>query len=179
MKMKQIAENYLRMPVTEAVITVPADFNHNQREATRDAAQIAGLRCIQIINEPTAAAVAYSLDKNQPKSQQNILVFDLGGGTFDVTVLDMNGEFLNVKASSGNGHLGGEDFDSLLVDYCIEQFLKKEKGIKASEISEESKQELRIMCEKQKTMLSSVESVSVNVTKFVGHTHLIVEVSRY
>ena len=114
------------MPVTEAVITVPADFNHNQREATRDAAQIAGLKCIQIINEPTAAAVAYSLDKKCDNSQQNILVFDLGGGTFDVTVLHMKGDFLNVKASSGNGHLGGYDFDSLLVDYYIEQFLKKE-----------------------------------------------------
>ena len=106
--------------MTDAVITVPAYFNESQRVATKEAAKLAGLNCMRIINEPTAAAIAYGLDKSDAsKPHQNVLVFDLGGGTFDVTVLTLGNEFLKVKASTGDGHLGGEDFDNKLVNHCI------------------------------------------------------------
>jgi len=110
-KMKTIAEDYLGQEVTHAVITVPAYFNDSQRQATKDAGVISGLNVLRIINEPTAAAIAYGLDK---KNEQNILVYDLGGGTFDVSMLNIDSGFFEVKATSGDTHLGGEDFDQRL-----------------------------------------------------------------
>jgi len=107
-KMKQIAEDYIGAPVKDAVVTVPAYFNDSQRQATKDAGSIAGLNVLRIINEPTAAAIAYGLDK---KNEQNILVYDLGGGTFDVSLLNIDAGFFEVKATAGDTHLGGEDFD--------------------------------------------------------------------
>ena len=114
-----------RKKVTSAVITVPAYFNDSQRQATKDAGTIAGLNVLRIINEPTAAAIAYGLNKKS--EEKNILVFDLGGGTFDVSLLTIDDGLFEVKATAGDTHLGGEDFDSKLVDYCLKEFIKKAK----------------------------------------------------
>ena len=114
-KMKEIAEGYLGRSVANAVITVPAYFNDAQRQATKDAGAIAGLNVLRIINEPTAAAIAYGLDRND-KKEQTVLIFDLGGGTFDVSLLTIDDGIFEVKATAGNGHLGGEDFDNRMVN---------------------------------------------------------------
>ena len=121
-KMKKTAEDYLGQTVTEAVITVPAYFNDSQRQATKEAGEIAGLKVRRIINEPTAAALAYGMDKKN--KDITIAVFDLGGGTFDVSLLTIEGGLFEVKATSGDTHLGGEDFDNKLVDFCIQHFQK-------------------------------------------------------
>lgn len=123
-KMKDISEAYLGKPVKHAVITVPAYFNDSQRQATKDAGAIAGINVLRIINEPTAAAIAYGLDK-KGKGERNILIFDLGGGTFDVSLLTIDEGVFEVKATSGDTHLGGEDFDNKLVEYCAADFLKR------------------------------------------------------
>src|SRR5690554_20530 len=125
-KMKKTAEDYLGEAVTEAVITVPAYFTDSQRQATKDAGRIAGLNVKRIINEPTAAALAYGLDKGE--GQQKIMVFDLGGGTFDVSILEVGDGVFEVLATRGNNKLGGDDFDQAVIDYVAEQF-KKENGI--------------------------------------------------
>ena len=117
-KMKEIAEAFLGEPVTDAVVTVPAYFNDSQRQATKDAGTIAGLNVLRIINEPTAAAIAYGLDKKK-SSEQNVLIFDCGGGTFDVSILTIDENIFEVKATAGDTHLGGEDFDNRIVDYCL------------------------------------------------------------
>ena len=117
-KMKNIAEDYLGMTVKDAVVTVPAYFNDSQRQATKDAGAIAGLNVLRIINEPTAAAIAYGLDKNV-KEERLVLIFDLGGGTFDVSLLSIEDGLFEVKATSGDTHLGGEDFDNRLVNFCV------------------------------------------------------------
>ena len=122
-KMRQTAEEYLGEQCKNAVITVPAYFNDNQRQATKDAGLIAGLNVLRIINEPTAAAIAYGLNKKD--GEKNILIFDLGGGTFDVSLLNIDDGFFEVKATNGDTHLGGEDFDNALVDECAAEFLKK------------------------------------------------------
>lgn len=119
-KMKETAESYLAKPVKHAVITVPAYFNDSQRQATKDAGAIAGLNVLRIINEPTAAAIAYGLDKKE--GEKNVLIFDLGGGTFDVSLLTIDSGIFEVKATSGDTHLGGEDFDNLMVEYCMQDF---------------------------------------------------------
>lgn len=116
-KMKQIAEDYLGKKVTDAVITVPAYFNDSQRQATKDAGVISGLNVMRIINEPTAAAIAYGLDK-ETDAERKVLIFDLGGGTFDVSLLAMDDGLFEVKATSGNTHLGGEDFDNKMLELC-------------------------------------------------------------
>src|SRR5436853_3846976 len=121
-KMKQTAEDYLGEKVTEAVITVPAYFDDSQRQATKDAGQIAGMTVLRIINEPTAAALAYGLDK---KKEEKVLVFDLGGGTFDVSLLDIGEGVLEVLSTSGDTHLGGDDWDARIVDYVAEEFKKE------------------------------------------------------
>ena len=118
-KMKEISEAYLGKKVSKAVITVPAYFNDSQRQATKDAGHIAGLNVLRIINEPTAAAIAYGLDK-KTSQEKNVLIFDLGGGTFDVSLLAIEDGVFEVKATNGDTHLGGEDFDNLLVEYCIQ-----------------------------------------------------------
>jgi len=120
-KMKETAEAYLGKKVTQAVITVPAYFNDAQRQATKDAGAIAGLNVLRIINEPTAAAIAYGLEKTCEK-ERKVLIFDLGGGTFDVSVLAIEDGFFEVKATNGDTHLGGEDFDNRLVAFCVNDF---------------------------------------------------------
>ena len=123
-KMKEVAETYIGQKVKEAVITVPAYFNDSQRQATKDAGAIAGLNVLRIINEPTAAAIAYGLDKKN-QGERNVLIFDLGGGTFDVSLLQIDDGVFEVKATAGDTHLGGEDFDNNLVEYCVSEFFKK------------------------------------------------------
>jgi len=123
-KMKQTAEDYLGEKVNDAVITVPAYFNDSQRQATKDAGKVAGLNVLRIINEPTAAALAYGLDK---KKDEKIAVFDLGGGTFDISILELGDGVFEVKSTNGDTHLGGEDFDQRVMDYLVAEF-KKESG---------------------------------------------------
>ena len=123
LKMKQIAEAYLGTEVKNAVVTVPAYFNDSQRQATKDAGTIAGLNVMRIINEPTAAAIAYGLD--QKGGEKNILIFDLGGGTFDVSLLSIEDGIFEVKATAGDTHLGGEDFDNRLVEHFTQEFQRK------------------------------------------------------
>jgi L1 cell adhesion molecule like protein len=126
-KMKETAEAYLGKSVTQAVITVPAYFNDQQRKATKDAGSIAGLEVLRVINEPTAAAIAYGIDKKD--GEKNVLIFDLGGGTFDVSLLTIDDGIFEVKATAGDTHLGGEDFDSRLVTHCMTEIKKKIKLI--------------------------------------------------
>jgi len=151
-KMKEIAEAYLGNEVTDAVITVPAYFNDSQRQATKDAGTIAGLNVLRIINEPTAAAIAYGLDKKDEK-ERNVLIFDCGGGTFDVSILAIEDTIFEVKATAGDTHLGGEDFDTRLVEYFVEEFKRKHK--KDLTESKRSLRRLRTSCENAKRNLSS------------------------
>ena len=157
-KIKQDAEAFLGDKVEKAVITVPAYFNDNQRQATKDAGEIAGLEVVRIINEPTAASLAYGLDK---KGDQKILVFDLGGGTLDVTIMEMGGGVFEVKATSGDTQLGGTDMDNLLVDYIAEEF-KKEHGIDLRK-DKVANQRLRDAAEKAKIELSTTLSTDINL----------------
>jgi len=144
-KLKADAEAYLGEPVTQAVITVPAYFNDSQRQATKDAGKIAGLEVLRIINEPTAAALAYGLDK---KKNETILVFDLGGGTFDVSILEVGDGVIEVKATNGDTHLGGDDWDQRIVNWAAEEF-KKEHGIDLRQ-DRQALQRLREAAEKAK-----------------------------
>lgn len=159
-KMKETAEAYLGKTVKNAVITVPAYFNDSQRQATKDAGQIAGLNVLRIINEPTAAAIAYGLDSNK-KEESNVLVFDLGGGTFDVSLLTIDDGIFEVKATSGDTHLGGEDFDSRLVKHFAAEFKRKHK----QDITENPRalRRLRTACEKAKRSLSSSANASIEL----------------
>jgi len=157
-KLKQDAENYLGEKITKAVITVPAYFSDSQRQATKDAGTIAGLEVLRIINEPTAAALAYGLDK---EDDQTILVFDLGGGTFDVSILELGDGVFEVKATSGNNRLGGDDFDQRIVDYVADEF-KKEHGIDLRK-DRMALQRLREAAEKAKIELSSMASTNINL----------------
>ena len=122
-KMKETAETYLGEKVTKAVITVPAYFNDSQRQATKDAGVIAGLNVLRVINEPTAAAIAYGLDKKPSSEEKNTLIFDLGGGTFDVSILSIDGGVFEVKATADDIHLGGQDFDNRLVNHFVQVIL--------------------------------------------------------
>ncbi|AFY68768.1 Chaperone protein dnaK [Thalassoporum mexicanum PCC 7367] len=158
-KLKQDAENYLSEPVTQAVITVPAYFTDAQRQATKDAGVIAGLEVMRIVNEPTAASLAYGLDKTS--EDQMILVFDLGGGTFDVSVLQLGDGIFEVKATSGNNHLGGDDFDSCVVNWMVADF-KEAEGIDLME-DKSSLQRLREAAEKAKIELSSAPSTLISL----------------
>ena len=151
-KMKEISEAYLGKSVKNAVVTVPAYFNDSQRQSTKDAGKIAGLNIQRIINEPTAAAIAYGLDKKN-QGEKNVLIFDLGGGTFDVSLLTIDDGIFEVKATNGHTHLGGEDFDNRLVDYCINDF-KKKTGMDIKNNARASRR-LRTQCEKAKRVLSS------------------------
>ena len=157
-KLKADAEAYLGEKVTQAVITVPAYFNDSQRQATKDAGQIAGLEVLRIINEPTAAALAYGLDK---KTNETILVFDLGGGTFDVSVLEVGEGLVEVKATAGDTHLGGDDYDQRIVDHIIAEF-KKDQGIDLSK-DRQAIQRLREAAEKTKIELSSTAQTEINL----------------
>ncbi len=157
-KLKADAEAYLGEPVTEAVITVPAYFDDSQRHATKDAGKIAGLEVKRIINEPTAAALAYGLDQAK---EEKIAVFDLGGGTFDVSILELGDGVFEVKSTNGDTHLGGEDFDNRIVNYLLDEF-KKESGINLKE-DKAAMQRLKEEAEKAKKELSSTETVDINL----------------
>nr|ABC33921.1 heat shock cognate 70 [Tetranychus urticae] len=159
-KMKETAEAYLGKPVTNAVITVPAYFNDSQRQATKDAGTIAGLNVMRIINEPTAAAIAYGLDK-KGGGEKNILIFDLGGGTFDVSVLTIEDGVFEVKSTAGDTHLGGEDFDNRMVNHFIEEFKKKHKKDITS--NKRAVRRLRTACERAKRTLSSSTQASIEI----------------
>ena len=176
-KMKEAAEAYLGETVTQAVITVPAYFNDAQRQATKDAGQIAGLEVLRIINEPTAAALAYGLDKQDGKT---IAVYDLGGGTFDISVLEIGDGVFEVKATNGDTFLGGEDFDNKLVDYLAEGF-KKDEGIDLTK-DKLALQRLKEAAEKAKIELSSAASTEVNLPFITadqnGPKHLVKTISR-
>ncbi|XP_068240197.1 heat shock 70 kDa protein cognate 4-like [Palaemon carinicauda] len=159
-KMKKIAENYLGRNINKAVITVPAYFNDSQRQATKDAGTIAGLDVIRMINEPTAAAIAYGL--NNDTKEQNVLIFDLGGGTFDVSILNISNDgIFEVKSTAGDTHLGGEDFDSILLDYFTREFSKKYK--KDLSNNKRSLRRLRSACETAKRTLSSSTQATIEI----------------
>ncbi|MDD4047921.1 MAG: molecular chaperone DnaK, partial [Clostridia bacterium] len=157
-KLKADAESYLGCPVTQAVITVPAYFNDSQRQATKDAGTIAGLEVLRIINEPTAASLSYGIEK---ESEQTILVFDLGGGTFDVSILELGDGVFEVKATSGNNRLGGDDFDKRIVDWMISEF-KKQSGVELKN-DKMGMQRLKEAAEKAKHELSSVTTSNINL----------------
>ena len=177
MKLKKDAENFLGEEVTDAVITVPAYFNDAQRQATKDAGKIAGLNVLRIINEPTSAALAYGLDNGNP---QKILVYDLGGGTFDVSVIDIGDNVIEVLATSGDNHLGGDDFDARLVNYLVERF-KETDGINLSKDAS-AMQRLREEAEKAKKELSSAFNANINLPFIAmakdGPHHMDMNISR-
>ena len=160
-KMKETAEAYLGSKVTEAVITVPAYFNDSQRQATKDAGVIAGLNVLRIINEPTAAAIAYGLDKKKGSGESNVLIFDLGGGTFDVSILSIDDGIFEVKATAGDTHLGGEDFDNRMVDHFVNEFKRKHK--KDISGNKRALRRLRTACERAKRTLSASAQASIEI----------------
>ena len=176
-KMKETAESYLGEKVTQAVITVPAYFNDSQRQATKDAGRIAGLEVLRIINEPTAASLAYGLDKEE---NQKILVYDLGGGTFDVSILDIGDGVFEVLSTNGNTRLGGDDFDQRIIDYVAEQF-KKENGIDLKQ-DKIAAQRLKEAAEKAKIELSGTTTANINLpfitADATGPKHLDITLTR-
>lgn len=174
-KMKEIASSYLSTPVKNAVITVPAYFNDSQRQATKDAGLIAGLNVLRIINEPTAAAIAYGLDK-KAQGEKNVLIFDLGGGTFDVSLLTLDDGIFEVKATAGDTHLGGEDFDNKLVEYCAQEFLKK-KNIDIRK-NPRAMRRLRTQCERAKRNLSQSAQATVEVDALAESEDFTIAISR-
>ncbi|RZF39761.1 hypothetical protein LSTR_LSTR003422 [Laodelphax striatellus] len=175
-KMKETAETYLGTTVKDAVITVPAYFNDSQRQATKDAGAIAGLNVLRIINEPTAAALAYGLDKNL-KGERNVLIFDLGGGTFDVSILTIDeGSLFEVRSTAGDTHLGGEDFDNRLVDHLCEEFKRKyRKDIKSNP---RALRRLRTAAERAKRTLSSSTEASIEIDALCEGVDFYTKVSR-
>src|ERR1700722_3382673 len=176
-KMKETAEAYLGEPVTQAVITVPAYFNDSQRQATKDAGRIAGLEVLRIINEPTAAALAYGLDK---KASGLIAVYDLGGGTFDISVLEIGDGVFEVKSTNGDTFLGGEDFDLRIIDYLADEF-RKDQGIDLRK-DKLALQRLKEAAEKAKIELSSSKETEINLPFITadasGPKHLVMKLSR-
>jgi len=162
MKMKQTAEDYLGEPVTEAVITVPAYFNDSQRQATKDAGRIAGLSVLRIINEPTAAALAYGLDKVGQTNAERIAVYDLGGGTFDISILELNSGVFEVKSTNGDTFLGGEDFDQRLIDFLAKRFAEQNNGLDLRK-DRMALQRLKEAAERAKHELSSATETEVNL----------------
>merc|ERR1712107_714559 len=161
-KMKETAESYLGQEVKDAVVTVPAYFNDSQRQATKDAGVIAGLNIIRIINEPTAAAIAYGLDKKKTGDKEsNVLIFDLGGGTFDVSILSIEGGIFEVKSTAGDTHLDGEDFDNRLVDHFVNEFKRKHK--KDMKGNKRALRRLRTACERAKRTLSASAQANIEI----------------
>ena len=177
-KLKSDAESYLGQKVTQAVITVPAYFSDSQRQATKDAGKIAGLEVLRIINEPTAAALAYGVDKDN--TEQKIMVYDLGGGTFDVSILDIGDGVFEVLATSGNNKLGGDDFDQKIIDYLVAEF-KKSNGIDLS-IDKSAMQRLKEAAEKAKIELSGMQQTNINLpfitADSTGPKHLDITLTR-
>ena len=174
-KMKETAEEYLGEKITDAVITVPAYFNDSQRQATKDAGTIAGLNVLRIINEPTAAAIAYGLN-NKTEKEQNILIFDLGGGTFDVSLLSIDDGIFEVKATAGDTHLGGEDFDSRLLNHFIQEFKRKHK--KDLSGNNRALRRLRTACERAKRTLSSSTTASLEIDSIYEGIDFYTSISR-
>src|SRR5262244_1132112 len=176
-KLKQAAEDYLGQKVTQAVITVPAYFNDSQRQATKDAGRIAGLDVLRIVNEPTAAALAYGLDK---KKDETIAVFDFGGGTFDISILEVGEGVVEVKSTNGDTHLGGDDIDQLVIQWIVEEF-KKDQGIDLSK-DRMAMQRLKEAAEKAKMELSTVPETDINLPFITadasGPKHLSLRLSR-
>ena len=174
-KMKSIAEEYLGKPVNKAVITVPAYFNDAQRQATKDAGKIAGLEVLRIINEPTAAAIAYGLDKNSDK-ERTVLIYDLGGGTFDTSLLTIEGGIFEVLATAGDTHLGGEDFDSKMVDhFCLEFKRKHKKDLKTNP---RALRRLRTACERAKRTLSTSTTAQIELDSLFEGIDFITSITR-
>jgi len=173
-KMKEIAESYLGEEVKDAVVTVPAYFNDSQRQATKDAGVIAGLNILRIINEPTAAAIAYGLDNS--KDEKNILIYDLGGGTFDVSLLNIEEGVFEVKATAGDTHLGGEDFDRKMMDFFISDFKKKYK--KDISGNKKSLRKLQTACESAKKTLSSNTIANIEIDSFFDGIDYSTSISR-
>merc|ERR1711884_374798 len=160
-KMKETAEAYLGHEVKDAVVTVPAYFNDSQRQATKDAGVIAGLNVLRIINEPTAAAIAYGLDKKKGSAECNVLIFGLGGGTFDVSILTIEEGIFEVKSTAGDTHLGGEDFDNRMVDHFMKEFQRKhKKDIKGNK---RALRRLRTACERAKRTLSASAQANLEI----------------
>ena len=177
-KLKTDAENYLGQKVTQAVITVPAYFSDSQRQATKDAGKIAGLEVLRIINEPTAAALAFGMDKED--QDQKIMIYDLGGGTFDVSILDIGDGVFEVLATNGNTHLGGDDFDQRIIDYLVSEF-KKSNGIDLAS-DKMAMQRLKEAAEKAKIELSGMQQTQINLpfitADATGPKHLDITLSR-
>jgi molecular chaperone DnaK len=177
-KMKKTAEDYLGQPVSEAVITVPAYFNDSQRQATKEAGEISGLKVQRIINEPTAAALAYGLDKGG--SDKKIAVYDLGGGTFDISILELGDGVFEVLSTNGDTHLGGDDFDQVLIDWLAEQF-KKDEDIDLRK-DPMALQRLKEAAEKAKIELSSSTQTEINLPYVTaspsGPKHLVTSITR-
>lgn len=178
LKMKETAESALGEKVTKAVVTVPAYFNDAQRQATKDAGAIAGLDILRIINEPTSAAIAYGLDK-KVKGEKNILIFDLGGGTFDVSILSVEDGIFEVKATSGDTHLGGEDFDNRLVDFCAKEFKRLNPKL-LTDITQNNRalRRLRTVCERAKRELSSAMTTTIEVDSLFENKDFMINLSR-
>jgi len=174
-KMKETAEAYLGKTVTDAVITVPAYFNDSQRQATKDAGTISGLNVLRIINEPTAAAIAYGLDK-KAAGERNVLIFDLGGGTFDVSILSIDDGIFEVKSTAGDTHLGGEDFDNRLVNHFVQEFKRKHK--KDLESNKRALRRLRTACERAKRTLSSSTQASIEIDSLFEGTDFYTSITR-
>ena len=174
-KLKKTAEDYLGKKIYDSVLTVPAYFNDNQRQATKDAGRIAGLNVIRMINEPTAAAIAYGLNKKSDQ-ERNILVFDLGGGTFDISILSVDSTLFEVRATRGDTHLGGEDFDNELMRYCIEEF-KEETGIDISN-NQKVLRRLKVSCEKAKRDLSLSQQVEIDIDSLAEGKDFNIKITR-
>lgn len=173
-KMKEVAEAYIGETVTDAVVTVPAYFNDSQRQATKDAGAIAGLNVLRIINEPTAAAIAYGLDRKN--HEKTVLVFDLGGGTFDVSLLMIDDGIFEVKATAGNTHLGGSDFDNILMKYFLDEF--KRKNHKDASVNKRALRRLKTACERCKKTLSTSTSASLELESFFEGNDFFTNITR-
>jgi len=175
-KMKETAEAHLGHAVRDAVVTVPAYFNDAQRQATKDAGVIAGLNVLRIINEPTAAAIAYGLDKKKGQKESNVLIFDLGGGTFDVSILSIDEGIFEVKSTAGDTHLGGEDFDNRLVDHFMKEFNRKHK--KDMSGNKRALRRLRTACERAKRTLSASAQASIEIDSLFEGIDFYTSISR-
>ncbi len=164
-KIKKITEKYLKRPVKKAVITIPAYFNDSQRQATKDAAEIAGIECVRMINEPTAAALAYGLNNREDEKDINVIVYDFGGGTLDVSLLNICDGVFQVIAAVGDPHLGGEDFDQKIYEHCLKEFLEKNPDVNPK-YYQKNLQKLRVACENAKIMLSTLMETIISVPNF-------------
>jgi len=174
-KMRKVAEDFIGHSVTDAIVTVPAYFNDSQRLATKDAGTISGMNILRIINEPTAAAIAYGLDKKF-KNERNVLIFDLGGGTFDVSILSLEEGLFEVRSTNGHTHLGGEDFDNRLVEFCASEF-KRKTGLELRE-NKKAIRRLRTSCEKAKRALSSATQTTIDIDSIMDGKDLNITLNR-